>query len=127
LRRFGDAPPGVVRQVDQFGGFAHSAKDRFGHGFRFPGKRDDRAVVIRVALTVEHQDARHAAHWSSDGASTLDVSRAFENWHAFAACRASWCSTVRRADHNRSVVTLAGEPESRAEAVLRGVGKAAEL
>jgi len=30
-------------------------------------------------------------------------------------------------DHNRSVVTLAGEPESVAEAALRGVGKAAEL
>src|SRR6266446_548938 len=31
------------------------------------------------------------------------------------------------ADHNRSVVTLAGEPEAVAEAVIRGVGKAAEL
>jgi glutamate formiminotransferase len=31
------------------------------------------------------------------------------------------------ADHHRSVVTLAGEPEAVAEAVLRGVGKAAEL
>lgn len=31
------------------------------------------------------------------------------------------------ADHNRSVVTLAGEPEAVAEAALRGVGKAAEL
>jgi glutamate formiminotransferase / formiminotetrahydrofolate cyclodeaminase len=31
------------------------------------------------------------------------------------------------ADHNRSVVTLAGDPEAVAEAVLRGVGKAAEL
>src|ERR1700734_947535 len=31
------------------------------------------------------------------------------------------------ADHNRSVVTLAGEPEPVAEAALRGVGKAAEL
>ncbi|HWF37304.1 MAG TPA: glutamate formimidoyltransferase [Candidatus Acidoferrales bacterium] len=30
-------------------------------------------------------------------------------------------------DHNRSVVTLAGEPEAIAEAALRGVGKAAEL
>src|SRR6266581_9521776 len=30
-------------------------------------------------------------------------------------------------DHNRSVITLAGEPEAVAEAVLRGVGKAAEL
>jgi glutamate formiminotransferase/formiminotetrahydrofolate cyclodeaminase len=30
-------------------------------------------------------------------------------------------------DHNRSVVTLAGEPEAVAEAVLRGVGRAAEL
>jgi glutamate formiminotransferase/formiminotetrahydrofolate cyclodeaminase len=31
------------------------------------------------------------------------------------------------ADHNRSVVTLAGEPEPVAEAALRGVGKALEL
>lgn len=31
------------------------------------------------------------------------------------------------ADHNRSVVTLVGEPEAVAEAAVRGVGKAAEL
>ena len=31
------------------------------------------------------------------------------------------------ADHNRSVITIAGEPEAVAEAALRGVGKAAEL
>ena len=31
------------------------------------------------------------------------------------------------ADHNRSVITLAGEPEAVAEAALRGVGAAAEL
>lgn len=31
------------------------------------------------------------------------------------------------ADHNRSVITLAGEPEAVAEAALHGVGKAAEL
>ena len=31
------------------------------------------------------------------------------------------------ADHHRSVITLAGEPEAVAEAVLRGVGKAMEL
>src|SRR5580704_9325514 len=31
------------------------------------------------------------------------------------------------ADHNRSVITLAGEPEAVGEAALRGVGKAAEL
>jgi glutamate formiminotransferase / formiminotetrahydrofolate cyclodeaminase len=31
------------------------------------------------------------------------------------------------ADHNRSVVTLAGEPEAVAEAAIRAVGKAAEL
>ncbi|HVB98293.1 MAG TPA: glutamate formimidoyltransferase [Candidatus Dormibacteraeota bacterium] len=31
------------------------------------------------------------------------------------------------ADHNRSVITLAGEPDAVAEAVLRGVGRAAEL
>src|ERR1700689_302332 len=31
------------------------------------------------------------------------------------------------ADHNRCVITLAGEPEAVAEAALRGVGKASEL
>jgi glutamate formiminotransferase / formiminotetrahydrofolate cyclodeaminase len=31
------------------------------------------------------------------------------------------------ADHNRSVITLVGEPEAVQEAVIRGVGKAAEL
>src|ERR1700692_4458414 len=31
------------------------------------------------------------------------------------------------ADHNRSVVTLAGRPEAVAEAAIRGAGKAAEL
>src|SRR5208282_1960733 len=31
------------------------------------------------------------------------------------------------ADHNRSVVTIAGEPDAVAEAAVRGVGKAAEL
>jgi len=31
------------------------------------------------------------------------------------------------ADHNRTVITLAGEPEAVADAALRGVGKAAEL
>ncbi len=31
------------------------------------------------------------------------------------------------ADHNRSVITLAGEPEAVAEAAIRGAGKAAEL
>src|ERR1700693_2719568 len=30
-------------------------------------------------------------------------------------------------DHNRSVITLAGEPGAVAEAAIRGVGKAAEL
>src|SRR5438094_5269729 len=31
------------------------------------------------------------------------------------------------ADHNRSVITLAGEPDAVAESALRGVGKAMEL
>src|SRR5258708_443347 len=31
------------------------------------------------------------------------------------------------ADHNRTVITLAGEPEAVAEAAIRAVGKAAEL
>src|SRR5580700_11205297 len=31
------------------------------------------------------------------------------------------------ADHNRSVITLAGKPEAVAEAAIRGAGRAAEL
>ncbi len=74
---------GVVRQVDQFGGFSHSVKDRFGHGFRFPGERDHRAVVIRVAFTVEHQDARHAAHGVDERVHFGRVASFGEIWHAF--------------------------------------------
>ena len=48
--------------------------------------------------------------------------------HSMSAVPGAW--TLDRssdADHNRSVITLAGEPESVAEAAIRGAGKAAEL
>lgn len=47
---------------------------------------------------------------------------------AMSGFRGAWLLDVHRdADHNRSVVTLAGEPEPVFEAALRGVGKAVEL
>src|SRR3954470_24158630 len=40
----------------------------------------------------------------------------------------AWVLDVHRdADHNRTVITLAGQPEKVAEAALRTVGKAADL
>ena len=47
---------------------------------------------------------------------------------AMSGGKGAWVLDVHSdADHNRSVITLAGEPESVAEAALRGVGKAMEL
>lgn len=47
---------------------------------------------------------------------------------AMSGIKGAWVLDLHTdADHNRSVVTLAGEPEPVAEAALRGVGKAAEL
>jgi glutamate formiminotransferase len=47
---------------------------------------------------------------------------------AMSGIKGAWVLDVHTdADHNRSVVSLAGEPESVAEAAMRGVGKAAEL
>jgi len=74
---------GVARQVDQFGGFAHTAKDCFGDGFGFTSKCDHRAVVIRVALTVEHQDAGHAAHGVDERVHFGRIAPFREIWHAF--------------------------------------------
>jgi glutamate formiminotransferase len=47
---------------------------------------------------------------------------------AMSGIKGAWVLDVHSdPDHNRSVVTLAGEPEPVTEAALRGVGKAAEL
>jgi glutamate formiminotransferase len=47
---------------------------------------------------------------------------------AMSAVKGAWVLDLHSdADHNRSVVTLAGQPEAVAEAALRGVAKAAEL
>ena len=47
---------------------------------------------------------------------------------AMSGIKGAWVVDVHSdTDHNRSVVTLAGEPEPVTEAALRGVGKAAEL
>lgn len=47
---------------------------------------------------------------------------------AMSGIKGAWVLDLHTdADHNRCVVTLAGEPEPVAEAALRGVGKAAEL
>jgi glutamate formiminotransferase len=47
---------------------------------------------------------------------------------AMSGIKGAWVLDLHTdADHNRSVVTLAGEPEPVAEAALRGVGKAVEL
>ena len=48
--------------------------------------------------------------------------------HAMSGVSGAWVlDRTSDADHNRSVITLAGEPEAVAEAALRGVGKAMEL
>jgi len=47
---------------------------------------------------------------------------------AISGARGAWVLDLHRdVDHNRSVVTLAGEPEPVLQAVLRGVGEAVEL
>src|ERR1700674_5338191 len=47
---------------------------------------------------------------------------------AMSGIKSAWVLDVHSdPDHNRSVVTLAGEPEPVAEAALRGVAKAVEL
>jgi hypothetical protein len=47
---------------------------------------------------------------------------------AMSGIKGAWVLDVHSdSDHNRSVVTLAGEPERVAEAALRGVAKAVEL
>jgi len=48
--------------------------------------------------------------------------------HAMSGIAGAWIlDRSSDADHNRSVITLAGKPEAVAEAVVRGAGKAAEL
>src|SRR5208282_2077911 len=49
----------VIVEVDQLGGLACAEDDGFLNGLAFAGQRDDRAVVIEVALAVEQVDAGH--------------------------------------------------------------------
>ena len=73
----------VPRQVDQFGGFAHAANRGFGHRLGLSGECDDRAVMIRIALAVEHQNARHGAHGVNERVHFGRVAPFGEIWHAF--------------------------------------------
>ena len=52
----------VARQVDQLGGPAHAAQGGFGNGFWLACERDDTAIVIRVAVTIEDRGPRNVAH-----------------------------------------------------------------
>jgi glutamate formiminotransferase len=61
----------------------------------------------------------------SEGRDTAKVDAIVE---AMSGVAGAWVlDRTSDADHNRSVITLAGEPEAVAEAVIRGAGKAAEL
>jgi len=55
-------PAAVVAQVDQFRGLAHAAQRRFGDRLRLPGQSDDAAIVVGVAMHVEHPGAFDSAH-----------------------------------------------------------------
>jgi glutamate formiminotransferase len=57
-----------------------------------------------------------------------DLAKVDEIVRAMSGVTGAWIlDRTSDADHNRSVVTLAGTPEAVAEAVIRGAGKAAEL
>ena len=57
-----------------------------------------------------------------------DLAKVEEIIRAMSGVAGAWIlDRTSDADHNRSVVTLAGEPEAVAEAVICGAGKAAEL
>ncbi|HTC61786.1 MAG TPA: glutamate formimidoyltransferase, partial [Candidatus Saccharimonadales bacterium] len=57
-----------------------------------------------------------------------DLSKVDEIVRAMSGVDGAWIlDRTSDADHNRSVVTLAGAPEAVAEAAIRGAGKAAEL
>ena len=43
----------MLRQIDQFCGFAHAANCRFLHRFAFSGQCDDAAVMVGVHLAIE--------------------------------------------------------------------------
>ena len=52
----------LVTKIDQFRGLAHAAQGRFGYRLRLSGQGDDRPIVVRVAVQVEHRCALDAAH-----------------------------------------------------------------
>ena len=53
-------------QVDQFGGFAHPANCGFLNGLPIAHQRDDRAVVVGIALAIQQVDAGNL-HGVNDG------------------------------------------------------------
>jgi glutamate formiminotransferase len=61
----------------------------------------------------------------SEGRDPAKIASLVTALNGFAGARVLDCHSD--ADHNRTVVTLAGEPEALAEAALAGVGRAAEL
>ena len=56
----------VFGQIDQFGGFSNAAQRRFSDRFGFTRQRNHAAVMVRVALAVEHENAGHFAHRRDD-------------------------------------------------------------
>ena len=50
---------GVNVKIDELGGLAHAADDRFLNGFALADQRDDRAIVVEVAFAIEKVDAGH--------------------------------------------------------------------
>ena len=58
---------GVAREVDQLGGFADAAQRSLRDALGFSDKRDHAAIVVRVAFTVEEEDAGNLAHGRDDG------------------------------------------------------------
>ena len=56
----------VRAQVDALGGRGDPTECGFADGTRRPRDRDDRAVVVRIHLAVEHEHAGDAAHRLDD-------------------------------------------------------------
>jgi hypothetical protein len=74
---------GMLRQVEQARRVAHTAQSGFGHGLRTPGKRDHRAIVIGIAVAIEHPDAGHGAHGFRERVHFRDVAPFGKIRHAF--------------------------------------------
>ncbi len=53
---------GMSGEVDEFGGFTHSAQGGLGNDFGFAGESDDTTIVVGVAFAIEQVHARNFAH-----------------------------------------------------------------